>query len=137
MRWPSRTGITTTEVSCMLFSDGLVVSRDRLYKMADQLFVESDMRPNGSANRRFTQKQFAVLRAGFLLQYLTGATYTEVAEQLHDTEALATTMREAIDRIEMSIQASLPGLDDALACVSIHHGDTTDSPTAATRRHVA
>ncbi len=133
MRWPSRTGLTTTEVSGLLYSAGLIVSRDRLYKVADRLFARDDMRPNDTANRRFTAEQVTVLRAAFVLQDLLGVMPERIAELVADPDAVAEAMRHELDRRTRAVEVSLPGLAEALTCVSIRHA----SQSGSAGRHVA
>lgn len=138
MRWPSRTGMTTTEVSGMLYGLGLVVSRDRVYKLADRLFPEAEMRPNGQANRRFTDEQVTVLRAAFVLLDLFGIPYRQLPEIFAQPEGMAETMRQELERRAVAVAVSQEGLAEALACVSISdHSAEGHSSTAAAGRRVA
>lgn len=133
MNWPSRTGLTTTEVSGLLYSAGLTVSRDRLYKVADRLFDQGDMRPNDTANRRFTMSQVEVLRAAFVLQDLFGVMPERIAELLTDPDTVAEAMRHELERRSRAVEVSLPGLAEAIACVSIQRAPQSGSAS----RHVA
>lgn len=137
MRWPSRSGLTTTDVSGMLYGLGLMVSRDRLYRLADRLFPEGAVRPNGAANRRYTPEQFTVLRTAFTLQDYFGMPFEQVAELLGEPDEAMERLRQELQRRNDAVAASMEGLAEAMACVSIQRSVEGDSPTAAAGRHVA
>lgn len=131
MRWPSRTGLTTAEVSGLLYQDGVAISRDRLYRVADRLFPAEDLRPKALANRRFTTEQVAVLRPAFVMLDLLGMPIDEILALIPTPDRLELAMRHQLAQRSAAVESSLSGFAEALSHVKLRQ------ELAADQREVA
>ncbi len=127
-RYPPDGKFTSVDAVAALYAEGLPVSRDRLYKMADVLFDSTDVQARPGLQRRYDLRQVELLAAAFRLYTDLGVEPERLAELLHDPDDA----EDIYDRLKLC-RAALDSLrrDAALAQASEDHADQAAQEVSA------
>ena len=83
LRYPPDGKFTSVDAVAALYNEGLPISRDRLYKMADVLFDSAEVQARPGLQRRYDSRQIDLLAAAFRLHLDLGVEPARLAELLH------------------------------------------------------
>jgi len=85
-RYPPDGKFTSVDALAALYAEGLPVSRDRLYKMADVLFDSGYLQARPGLQRRYDLRQVELLAAAFRLYTDLGVEPERLAELLRNPD---------------------------------------------------
>jgi hypothetical protein len=86
LRYPPDGKFTSVDAVAALYAEGLPVSRDRLYKMADVLFDSADVQARRGLQRRYDLRQVELLAAAFRLYTDLGVEPARLAALLRNPD---------------------------------------------------